>query len=117
MMMLVHTVKRKKGQREEEKKGAETDAKLTISNISYQKEKELTDDRVSEMCDCCCCLSYRSVHLHMYARIMVSLYSISHFFYLLTLWKVNFVNSKDYVIDTFSAFASMFYQGKKSKSI
>jgi hypothetical protein len=31
------TVKRKKGQRK--KKVGETDAKLTISNISYQKEK------------------------------------------------------------------------------
>jgi hypothetical protein len=29
-----------------EKKGGQTDAKLTISNISYQREKELIDERV-----------------------------------------------------------------------
>jgi len=42
------TVKRKKGQ--SKKKGGETDAKLTISNISYQKEKELIDDRLCVKC-------------------------------------------------------------------
>jgi hypothetical protein len=57
-------VKRIKGQKK--KKGGETDAKLTISNISYQKEKELTDDRVSEMCDCCCCFCYRSAYIYIY---------------------------------------------------
>jgi len=43
------TVKRKKGQSKKKKVG-ETDAKLTISNISYQKEKELIDDRLCMKC-------------------------------------------------------------------
>jgi hypothetical protein len=43
MMMLVQLSERKDRAK---KKGGETDAKLTISNISYQKEKELIDDSV-----------------------------------------------------------------------
>ncbi len=47
MMMLVQLRERKDRAK---KKGGETDAKLTISNISYQKEKELIDDRLCVKC-------------------------------------------------------------------
>jgi hypothetical protein len=51
MMMMVELRERKDRRK---KKGGKTDAKLTISNISYQKAKELIDDWVSEICDCFC---------------------------------------------------------------
>jgi hypothetical protein len=41
MMMMVELRERKDRRK---KKGGKTDAKLTISNISYQKAKELIDD-------------------------------------------------------------------------
>jgi hypothetical protein len=70
----------------------ETYAKLTISNhILSERKKELIDDRVSEMCDCCCCFFCIGQFICMH---MASLYSIrknSISFYLLTLLKINFV--------------------------
>jgi hypothetical protein len=55
------TVKRKK--RTEKKRWGDRCQVNDLEHISYQKEKELIDDRVSEMCDCFC-FCYRSAHMY-----------------------------------------------------